>query len=286
MPSLYEILGISPQSNKNEIKAAYKRLALKYHPDLNPNNPFAEECFKKINSAYQVLSDDYQKKLYDSGIYRSNTGTSTYTRSQSYSNTYSYEPYVNSYDPANYVSKSIQRKLTIFTVIFFVMISIISMYLYDVMNHRTAINHYQKALEFYEKGEYDAAKVKIAYALEFDGQLEEAYFLRGRIFLEQDKNYFRAYENFENLLKFSKKPDVRIYYYMGYSMFKLYDFDLAIKHFQQAIILDKNNGSYYLYLAKAKLKSAFKYTDFCFDLEKATSLGVKEASKLYTLHCK
>ena len=53
MESYYDILGVNKNSSIDEIKRAYRNLALKYHPDLNPNNRNAEMMFRKINQAYQ-----------------------------------------------------------------------------------------------------------------------------------------------------------------------------------------------------------------------------------------
>jgi molecular chaperone DnaJ len=61
----YQLLGVSRESSPDEIKKAYRKLALQYHPDKNPNDPSAEERFKQINQAYSVLSDPDKRAHYD-----------------------------------------------------------------------------------------------------------------------------------------------------------------------------------------------------------------------------
>lgn len=61
----YETLGVDKNASADEIKSAYRRLAKKYHPDLNPNNAEAAEKFKEINEAYETLSDPTKKSNYD-----------------------------------------------------------------------------------------------------------------------------------------------------------------------------------------------------------------------------
>src|SRR5579859_7419586 len=61
----YKILGVSKNAGEKEIKQAYRKLARKYHPDVNPDNKEAEEKFKEINEANEVLSDPEKRKKYD-----------------------------------------------------------------------------------------------------------------------------------------------------------------------------------------------------------------------------
>src|SRR5262249_10225388 len=61
----YEILGVARTAKEDEIKKSYRKLARKYHPDLNPNNKQSEEKFKEDQEAYEVLSDAHKRKKYD-----------------------------------------------------------------------------------------------------------------------------------------------------------------------------------------------------------------------------
>ena len=61
----YEVLGVGRNADEKEIKRAYRKLAKQYHPDMNPGDKKAEQKFKEITEAYNVLSDTEKKKLYD-----------------------------------------------------------------------------------------------------------------------------------------------------------------------------------------------------------------------------
>jgi DnaJ-class molecular chaperone len=61
----YKVLGVSKEATTDEIKKAFRKLARKYHPDVNPGDKKAEEKFKEINEAYEVLSDPDKRRKYD-----------------------------------------------------------------------------------------------------------------------------------------------------------------------------------------------------------------------------
>src|ERR1700682_3040113 len=61
----YEILGVNRGAGEDELKKSYRRLAIQFHPDRNPGDKEAEERFKELNEAYQVLSDSDRRSQYD-----------------------------------------------------------------------------------------------------------------------------------------------------------------------------------------------------------------------------
>src|ERR671919_1115851 len=61
----YDVLGVAPSASEKEISRAYRKLAKQYHPDANPGNKEAEEKFKQVSAAYDVLGDADKRKEYD-----------------------------------------------------------------------------------------------------------------------------------------------------------------------------------------------------------------------------
>jgi DnaJ-class molecular chaperone len=73
---LYKLLGLSRGASRDDIRTAHRMLVRKYHPDANPQDPQAEERFKEIQQAYEVLSDDKKRREYDKRLYTSSTEAS------------------------------------------------------------------------------------------------------------------------------------------------------------------------------------------------------------------
>src|SRR5499425_807112 len=75
----YELLGVSRKASAKDIRTAFRKLARKYHPDLNPGDKAAEEKFKQLQEAYDVLSDSKKRQMYDQyGFYSENVPTGDY----------------------------------------------------------------------------------------------------------------------------------------------------------------------------------------------------------------
>ncbi len=89
MATYYHILGLDHSADAHQIKSAFKQLAMKYHPDRNPNDPAAEEKFKRINEAYHTLSDALKKSRYDEKL---GIGISAKQIEDIYRRRYSYQP--------------------------------------------------------------------------------------------------------------------------------------------------------------------------------------------------
>src|SRR6202167_852594 len=74
----YEILGVKKSASAEDIRKAFRKLARKYHPDVNPGDKSAEEKFKTLSEANDVLSDPKKRKIYDQvGFYSDNIDTAT-----------------------------------------------------------------------------------------------------------------------------------------------------------------------------------------------------------------
>ena len=61
----YDLLGVDRNASESELKSAFRKMAMKYHPDRNPDDPATEKSFKEVNEAYDVLKDDQNGRLYD-----------------------------------------------------------------------------------------------------------------------------------------------------------------------------------------------------------------------------
>ena len=100
MNDYYQILGVSKNATTDEIKKAYRNLAFKYHPDRNPGDKAAEEKFKQISAAYDVLGDEAKRRNYDLGGYSESAYSNANSNAQ-YQRQYQYT-YQNPFGDENF----------------------------------------------------------------------------------------------------------------------------------------------------------------------------------------
>ena len=121
MSNYYEILGVPKTATADEIKKAYRTLAFKYHPDRNQGNAAAEEKFKQISAAYDVLGDEAKRRQYDMGSYSesaySNAGSQSQQQYQrqyqyTYSNPFGDENFWEWFNQAQFRSRNQQAQNT------------------------------------------------------------------------------------------------------------------------------------------------------------------------------
>lgn len=272
-PTLYEILGVAKSASKDEIKTTYKKLALKYHPDRNPDNPIYEEHFKKINAAYHLLSDDKKKAAYDIKL---NYSLSTHTVPVHMRQRYRY-----SYRKNIPISGT---KQTIIIVGFFFTMILGSILLYHFMNNFSARRCYDEALELILKGETFTALGKLSEAIEFDDEYSEAYSKRGELLIITFNDFQSALYDFNNAIKFAQDTSALMFYKKGICNAKTGRYREAIIDFNRAILLDpEKSKTYYL---RALSKFAIGDTaDYCQDIKMAQQYGYIDAANILDIDC-
>jgi DnaJ-class molecular chaperone len=114
----YDILGVSQTASEEELKIAYRRLAMKWHPDRNTENTEAEEKFKDINLAYELLSDSYKRKEYDNKLQAEKQANTSFNQSQDPFNQFFGEQFNDVFKSNNNFSTQINLKVDFWEAIF------------------------------------------------------------------------------------------------------------------------------------------------------------------------
>jgi curved DNA-binding protein CbpA len=287
MTDYYQILGISRKAGIQEIKTAFKKLALQYHPDKNAGSKIAEEKFKQINEAYQVLSDTNDKFMYDlklNGLYTYSSSaepaqqtTYSQTYSQEYTRPYSQPTY--RYDPA------VTRKAYIIGTLIMLVMAIIAYSLYTFMNHRSAHTKYAEALFYIDRSQTHKALDKLDEALYFDDTYAEAYLKRGQLQLEIGRNSIQAYSDFDKAIRYAESPVPEMYFFRALSLFKMGEYHRVIEDCTQALQEKSLKGPAFFLQAAAK-KSLQNYQGACQDWQQAYKLGLASSADSLLLYCR
>ncbi len=208
----YSILKVSPEATGEDIKMAFRRLARKYHPDLNPDDPETTEKFKEISQAYEVLSDAKKRRRYDferkafNNQYNSNQSPKTTVRNRPRSESKS--------DTSGLAQKFYEQGLK-----------------------KSQTRQYKKAVEEYSK------------AIKFAPYFTDAYLKRCEMYYKLG-NYQGVLDDCYRIITIN--PAIaKAFYYQGRARYSLGYIDGAIESYSEAIRQDSNYAQAYYYRAVA-----------------------------------
>ena len=250
MVNYYDVLGVQPSASRDEIRAAYKQLALRWHPDRNAQDASAEERFKRINEAYQVLSDAPKKDAYDLKRYYHATPQPTYAAPdpepppqapspprRAYGGRPRYAPRVT-YSPDQ------ELRMKILVTVFFALLIGGGVVFYRFMNRYSAREAYQAALL---EGRSFGAMLKFSEAISFDGEYWQAYYQRGTLRLDVLGDYKNALADFNAALRYAPNPPADLYYYRGLCYYSLRRYPDALADMEKTLRLNARQGSAYYF---------------------------------------
>ncbi len=219
MADYYQLLGIRQDATPTEIRSAYKRLAMLYHPDRNPGNAEAEELFKLINEAYHVLADPTKKVFYDAGIsYPKHTHHSSAHDTSAYWKQYHrqrYEQWRQTQQSTYTFDKRYFRIQALAIGVFLV----IAGFCFAVINVIEYVHEHNMA----ETHRYNLALISQVNGLFSSGKQEEAIHRIRKIQEEEPLDFIFAYTE-DSLLSALRKQ--------AHHEFETFEFEKAREHFK------------------------------------------------------
>ncbi len=280
MLNYYDILNVSSQATSNDIKKAYKSLALQYHPDKNAGNKNSEEAFKLINEAYQVLSDNEQRRRHDlhldyasrkSQIYYSSPKPkhqekSVYDRYGRYNwkNAPQYKT-----APVYKIDKNYYRNVSI-SFIVIIIFSALALGISKFNEHLNKQEEQRREAEFnrlltitqetYDRGEFKIALLQVQalidqYPMEYRFGEKKDHLVKKlnkkAITEYQQKAYSSAVGNLEILKDFQKPVRISNWKLMADCYLKLHDYQKAARTYE--FLLERDDQNIELMLRVAEL---------------------------------
>jgi tetratricopeptide (TPR) repeat protein len=275
-PTYYQLLGVLPGATSAQIKAGFKAMAVKYHPDKHGGDKSFEGKFKQINEAYQILSDPRKKHLYDLKLQYAQAVSQRHTmapnspyqashifrqqaRHASYNPQQGAGPRPAASRPAQPKPKMASRQplfrtytLRELSIIGLVLagLSVFGLITKFTMDHITAVDRYESALGSMEEQRWAAAYGYLTEALYFKPTYGEAYLKKGDIDLMIYRAPKQALEDYNYAFQYLDQIPVQSYYMRAKSHLQLQHYKAADQDLSTVIRKDST-------LALASLDRAF-----------------------------
>lgn len=256
MTDYYEILGIQSTATNRQIKTAYRKLALKYHPDKNPDNSLAENKFIEIATAYEILSDPVKRNRYDDGL------------EIEINENFDYDPRTRRWrPPPNYYNKytsektKFSRRDYIFATASVIAILIFAIAFPIYLLQYTSTKYFNKAVSNYLTGNYYSALHNIDLSItDLSNKNADACALASVILVHKLKNYDYALRYIDRGLNYNPNDSIasEFHYLRGICLAKNQDFQNALLEFKQ---VKDTNTSYDSSLFKSAGILTYTFSD-------------------------
>jgi curved DNA-binding protein CbpA len=205
MADYYQLLGIKQNATSTEIRTAYKKLAMLYHPDRNPGNQEAEELFKLINEAYHVLADPQKRQIYDLGIsYPQHTYHSSAHDTSAYWRQYHRQRYEQWRQTQQNTYQFDKRYFKIQALAIGVFV-VIAGFCFGIINIIEYV-HNKKQTETYQQ---NLALIKQVNVLFFSGKQEEAFTKIRQLQQEAPLEYLFSFTEDSLILSLRKQAEIQ-----------------------------------------------------------------------------
>jgi curved DNA-binding protein CbpA len=258
-------------ADTREIKKAYKKLAIQYHPDKHRGNTYYEEKFKQVNEAYQVLSNPHKRAVYDLKLQYLLRERLRHSAHQ-HQHRYRYQEPVRR--PASVSeryyhnipkTRFVKRDWYIVSVIFAGII-MLSLLLKLLMDHIAARENFKQAIECLDQRQWSQAHSFLSEAIQFKGDYAEAYLKRAYIEMEIYRDYQAALPDLDAAIAHAGKRTAQMYYLRGVCHEALQHSEIAELNLNQAISQDKNFTQAYYDRGLLRARSLKKFPEAISDL--------------------
>jgi hypothetical protein len=292
--TLYDILGISSTASSAEIKTAYKKLAKQYHPDKNPGSNWHEEQFKKVNQAYQILSDPSQRQVYDYRLeyerfnqqrpvtpkpppqqqrtpptsktqtqynYQKKKQESQYQKPPSVQETWLDKFFETIFRPIKSLS---EKKINMYVVsYYFFSVMLLGSY-YEFLDSTKTTELFELAEIHAQKGEYHDAVSAYNAILSIDAENKEAYEKRAFLKMKINWDTKNILDDLDEAVKYNDNPSDSLLFTRAKYLIKLHRYESALADLDHILLKETEEGERKIdsvYFLKAEINFLFKKYD-------------------------